>query len=71
MHVCPVPVRREDVVSVGGKGANLGELIAAGFRVPDGFVVTAYPYLDAVTASGVRSGGPHSPAKRPTRHSTG
>ncbi|MFC7615410.1 PEP/pyruvate-binding domain-containing protein [Actinokineospora soli] len=32
---------KSDVGVVGGKGANLGELMAAGFRVPDGFAVTA------------------------------
>lgn len=30
----------KDVPSVGGKGANLGELIRAGIRVPAGFVMT-------------------------------
>ncbi|NIM52805.1 MAG: hypothetical protein GTO22_26765 [Gemmatimonadales bacterium] len=34
-------VRRDDIASVGGKAANLGELIGAGFPVPPGFVVTA------------------------------
>ncbi len=34
-------VRRTDVALAGGKGANLGELIANGFPVPPGFVVTA------------------------------
>jgi len=43
-----------DVASVGGKGANLGELVGAGFPVPDGFVVTAHAYLDAMEAAGVR-----------------
>ena len=45
-----------DVGSVGGKGANLGELVGAGFPVPDGFVVTAQAYLAAMDAAGVRSG---------------
>ncbi len=31
---------RADVASAGGKGANLGELVRAGFPVPGGFVVT-------------------------------
>jgi Pyruvate phosphate dikinase, AMP/ATP-binding domain len=30
---------RADVPYAGGKGANLGELTAAGMPVPDGFVV--------------------------------
>lgn len=33
-------VRTEDIGSVGGKAAGLGELIAAGARVPDGVVLT-------------------------------
>src|SRR5207237_683294 len=32
----------------GGKAANLGELIRAGFRVPDGFVITTDAYTLAV-----------------------
>lgn len=33
-------IRAADLPSVGGKGANLGEMAAAGFPVPDGFCVT-------------------------------
>jgi pyruvate,water dikinase len=40
---------------VGGKGANLGELTAAGLPVPPGFVVTAPAYLAAMDAAGVRA----------------
>jgi pyruvate,water dikinase len=47
-------LRRTDVLSVGGKGANLGELTAAGLPVPPGFVVTAEAYLEAMEAGGVR-----------------
>ena len=43
-----------DVASVGGKGANLGELTRAGLPVPDGFVVTAEAYLDALDRAGIR-----------------
>lgn len=43
-----------DTLLVGGKGANLGELIAAGFPVPPGFVVTADAYLAALDEAGVR-----------------
>src|SRR3972149_6936525 len=39
-------IRKEDVSSVGGKGANLGEMVSAGFPVPDGFVITAHAYYD-------------------------
>jgi rifampicin phosphotransferase len=34
-------VRMTDVAQVGGKAASLGELLAAGVRVPDGVVLTA------------------------------
>lgn len=44
-----------DESEVGGKGANLGELAAAGFPVPPGFVVTAAAFLDAMEAAGVRA----------------
>lgn len=37
-----------DVAVAGGKGANLGELITAGFAVPSGFVVTTDAYRRAV-----------------------
>ena len=37
-------LRRDDVDYAGGKGANLGELTAAGLPVPDGFVVGAPAY---------------------------
>lgn len=45
---------RDDVAVAGGKGANLGELTAAGLPVPDGFVVTADAYRSALGAAGVR-----------------
>ncbi|MBI2404900.1 phosphoenolpyruvate synthase [Candidatus Gottesmanbacteria bacterium] len=37
-------VDKEDVGTVGGKGANLGEMTKAGFPVPNGFIVTADAY---------------------------
>ncbi|MEM4824760.1 MAG: phosphoenolpyruvate synthase [Desulfurococcaceae archaeon] len=37
-------VRKEDVPLVGGKNANLGEMMAAGIPVPPGFAVTAYAF---------------------------
>ncbi len=37
-------VRGRDAGSLGTKAANLGDLLAAGFRVPTGFVVTASAY---------------------------
>jgi pyruvate,water dikinase len=44
-----------DAPTVGGKGANLGELVQAGLPVPPGFVVTAQAYLSSMDAAGVRS----------------
>ena len=42
-----------DVQRAGGKGANLGELIRAGYRVPDGFVITTDAYANVVEQSGL------------------
>lgn len=35
---------RQDLALAGGKGANLGELLKAGFNVPPGFVITIAAY---------------------------
>ncbi len=40
-----------EVAEVGGKGANLGKLVRAGFAVPDGFVVTTTAYRTANSPS--------------------
>ena len=48
-------VGRNDARIAGGKGANLGELTRGGFPVPQGFVVTADAYLDAMDQAGVRA----------------
>jgi pyruvate,water dikinase len=45
---------RGDIATAGGKGANLGELTAAGLPVPRAFVVTAAGYLQAMDEAGVR-----------------
>lgn len=47
-------VGAHDAPAVGGKAANLGELIGAGFPVPSGFVVPAAAYLEAMDVAGVR-----------------
>jgi len=39
---------------VGGKGANLGEMVQAGFPVPNGFVVTAQAYFQFLDANNLR-----------------
>ncbi len=41
-------VNKDDVASVGGKGANLGEMANADIPVPGGFIVTAHAYYDFV-----------------------
>jgi len=45
---------RTDTPVAGGKGANLGELTAAGLPVPPGFVVTGQAYLHALDLAGCR-----------------
>ena len=47
-------IRKEDVAEVGGKGANLGELTAAGIPVPNGFCVTAGAYFYFLDKSGLK-----------------
>src|SRR5579864_933446 len=46
-------IRLDEVASVGGKNASLGELYSAlsgqGIKVPNGFVLTAQAYRDALT----------------------
>jgi len=47
-------LRRSDINFAGGKGANLGELTAAGLPVPTGFVVGAPAYAAFCDASELR-----------------
>ena len=44
---------RDAIERGGGKGANLGEAIAAGLHVPPGFCVTTAAYRHAVVATGL------------------
>ena len=44
---------RDDIAVVGGKAANLGELVRAGLPVPPGFVVTTDAYREVVVANGL------------------
>jgi rifampicin phosphotransferase len=46
-------VGRDDIAAAGGKGANLGELVRAGFPVPDGAVVTTDAYAAVVEHAGL------------------
>ncbi|UCH29622.1 MAG: phosphoenolpyruvate synthase [Myxococcales bacterium] len=47
-------LRKDDTPVAGGKGANLGEMAAAGLPVPPGFVITGQAYLHALDAAGCR-----------------
>ena len=57
-------IRASDTEVAGGKGANLGELIAAGFPVPDGFVLGTAAYRAAARAAKVDPSKPDDAAKR-------
>ncbi|WP_318566824.1 phosphoenolpyruvate synthase [Salinigranum marinum] len=46
-------VRSDDLATVGGKAASLGELTAAGLPVPPGFVVTAGTYRTFIEDAGI------------------
>ncbi|MDZ7849269.1 MAG: phosphoenolpyruvate synthase [Halodesulfurarchaeum sp.] len=46
-------VRADDIGSVGGKGASLGEMTDAGLPVPPGFVVTADTYRSFIEDTGI------------------
>jgi pyruvate,water dikinase len=47
-------VDKEDVNLVGGKGANLGEMVQADFPVPNGFIVTAPAYFYVLDQNNLR-----------------
>ena len=55
---------REDVAVAGGKGANLGGLVRAGFPVPDGFVLTTQAYALAAKAAAIDPSRPADAADR-------
>ena len=46
-------LRLTDAEEAGGKGANMGELVAANLPVPPGFVLMRECYLDSMRAGGV------------------
>ena len=46
-------LRKEDVPLVGGKCANLGEMINAGIPVPPGFAISAYAYKLFLEETGI------------------
>ena len=45
---------KDDVPLVGGKNANLGEMLNAGIPVPPGFAVTAYAYKRFIEETGIK-----------------
>lgn len=46
-------IDKEDIESVGGKGANLGEMTKAGFPVPNGFGITVASYDEFMEENGI------------------
>ncbi len=47
-------VDKDDVPIVGGKAANLGELLRVGIPVPEGFVVDGKTFMDFIENSGLK-----------------
>ena len=47
-------VDKNDIGLVGGKGANLGEMIKAGFPVPPGFIVTSAAYYHVLKVNNLK-----------------
>lgn len=55
-YVCDIAgLRLTDAEEAGGKGANMGELVAAGLPVPPGFVLMRGSYLSSMRAAGVEA----------------
>src|SRR5208283_3686904 len=53
-YVCDIStLRLSDAEEAGGKGANMGELVAAGLPVPPGFVLMRSSYSASMRAGGV------------------
>ncbi|MEM2412955.1 MAG: phosphoenolpyruvate synthase, partial [Candidatus Bathyarchaeia archaeon] len=46
-------LRKTDIPLVGGKNANLGEMMNAGIPVPQGFAVTAYAFKKFIEETGI------------------
>jgi pyruvate,water dikinase len=55
-YVLPLADPRADLARVGGKGASLARMAAAGLPVPDGFHVTTAAYKDFVAANNLQPG---------------
>jgi len=48
-------IRKEDIISVGGKGASLGEMASIGLPVPKAFVVTAQAFRRFLVETGIEN----------------
>lgn len=48
-------IKKDDIPLVGGKGANLGEMVNNGFPVPPGFCVSAQTYFRFVEETNIQS----------------
>lgn len=46
-------LKKTDIPIVGGKNANLGEMISAGIPVPPGFAITAHAYKQFIEETGI------------------
>lgn len=46
-------IRKEDIASAGGKGANLGEMTSAGIPIPKGGVLVADAYREFLRSNGI------------------
>ena len=46
-------ITKSDIATVGGKGANLGEMTKAGIPVPPGFVITSDTYFDFIKEASI------------------
>ena len=46
-------IKKEDIISVGGKGASLGEMTSIGLPVPKAFVVTAQAFRRFLVETGI------------------
>lgn len=47
-------IQKEDILAVGGKGANLGELFNSGFPVPNGFCITSYAFDEYIKRNNLK-----------------
>ena len=54
MHTIPINTEENSLEILGGKGRSLAKMTRSGFRVPDGFIVTADAYRDFVSTYGIQ-----------------